>query len=212
LIYFDKKKFSKYEDNPKKLIDILKLEKTISTNNMHLYNTNGVITKYGTANDILDAYYEYRLQFYDTRKENMIKILNQAWKILDNKCRFIRKVIKSQIKVFRQKIAFVREQLEEQGFDKFDLNKSGKESYDYLTSLPVYNFTEEKIIELKELRDLKKDELDELEETSIQELWYEDLDFVSQLNVEYNKTLEKERSQESSKTSDSKKKKRRGKR
>ena len=212
LVYFDKKKFSKYSDDPKKMIDILKLEKTISTNNMHLYNTNGVITKYKNANDILDAYFDYRLEFYDTRKANMMKNLSQSWRILDNKCRFIRKVITNKIKVFRQKIAFVREQLEEQGFEKFDLNKSGKESYDYLTSLAVSNFTEEKIIELKELRDSKKSELDELEETSIQDLWYEDLDFVTELNVQYNKTLEKERSEESSKISKSKKKKGRGKR
>ena len=78
--------------------------------------------------------------------------------------------------------------------------------------MAVSNFTEEKIIELKELRDSKKAELDELEETSIQDLWYEDLDFVTELNVKYNKTLEKERSEESSKISKSKKKKGRGKR
>ena len=212
LIYFDKKKFGKYSDDPKKMIDILKLEKTISTNNMHLYNANGVITKYANSNDILDAYYEYRFPFYTTRKENMIEILNKAWRILDNKCRFIRKMIKNQIKVFRQKIAFVRQQLEEQDFEKFDLNKSGKESYDYLTSLPVHNFTEEKILELKELRDNKKIDWVELEETTIEQLWFDDLDYVSEININYNKILEKDRSQETSKISKSKKKKGRGKR
>jgi len=212
LVYFDKKKFSKYSDDPKKMIEILKLEKTISTNNMHLYNTKGVITKYKTANDILDEYYEYRLQFYYTRKDNMISILDEAYRILDNKCRFIKKVINESIKVFKMKIDIVRDQLEKKSFEKFDLNKSGKLSYDYLTNMAVYNFTEEKIKELKELRDNKKEDLIELQETAIEQLWYEDLDYVTKINLKYNKILEKERGQETTKLSKSNKKKGRGKR
>jgi len=205
-IYFDKKKFPKYLKNSEKLIEILKLEKSISTNNMHLYNTKGIITKYANANEILDEYFEYRNEFYKTRKSYLLDKLDTDFKILNNKYLFVKKVIKGAIKVFKIKIAVVRQKLEDKGFEKFDLTNSGKKSYDYLTSMPVHNFTEEKWAELKEKRDIKKREWEELLEKTTEELWINDLDICLDLNKIYNKNLEKERREENAKKIKTKKK------
>ena len=206
LIYFDKNKFPKYLKNSEKLIEILRLEKSISTNNMHLYNTNGIITKYANANEILDEYFEYRNEFYKTRKTYLLNKLDTDFKILNNKYLFVKKVIRGTIKVFKIKIAVVRQQLEDKGFEKFDLTNSGKKSYDYLTSMPVHNFTEEKWAELKEKRDIKKREWEELLEKTTEELWINDLDICLNLNKIYNKNLEKDRREEKAKKTKSKKK------
>ena len=186
--------------------NVLKLSKSLATNNMHLYNPQGVITKYETTNDILDEYFNYRLKFYDSRKQNMIQSLDKELRILENKVRFIKKVINFTIKVFRVKIDKVRDQLEEKKFEKFDINNSGKESYDYLTSLPIHSLTEEKIVELKNLRDNKREELEILEETTIQEMWTYDLDDTLELNNKYNEILKKEQDNEKILESKSKKK------
>ena len=127
-------------------------------------------------------------------------------KILNNKYLFIKKVIKKTIKIFRIKIAVVRQKLEEKGFEKFDLTNSGKKSYDYLTSMPVHNFTEEKWAELKEKRDIKKREWEELLERTTEELWLNDLDICLNLNKIYNKNLEKDRNEEKAKKTKIKKK------
>ena len=173
---------------------------------MHLYNPQGVITKYETTNDILDEYYNFRLNFYDTRKQNMIKSLDKQLRILENKVRFIKKVINLTIKVFKMKIDNVRDQLENKKFEKFDINNSGKISYDYLTSLPIHSLTEEKIIELKDLRDNKREDLEILEETTIQEMWTYDLDNTLELNKKYNKILQTERDNETIQKTKSQKK------
>ena len=206
LIYFDKTKFTKILKKQDGFTNVLKLSKSLATNNMHLYNPQGVITKYETTNDILDEYFNYRLKFYDSRKQNMIQSLDKELRIVENKVRFIKKVINFTIKVFRVKIDKVRDQLEEKKFEKFDINNSGKESYDYLTSLPIHSLTEEKIVELKNLRDNKREELEILEETTIQEMWTYDLDDTLELNNKYNQILKKEQDNEKMLESKSKKK------
>ena len=206
LVYFDKTKFAKILKKQDGFINVLKLSKSLTTNNMHLYNPQGVITKYKTTNDILDEYYNFRINFYDTRKQNMMESLDKQLRILENKVRFIKKVINLTIKVFKMKIDNVREQLENKKFEKFDINNSGKISYDYLTSLPIHSLTEEKIIELKELRDNKREDLEILEETTIQEMWTYDLDDTLELNKKYNKILKTEQDSESMLESKSKKK------
>ena len=51
------------------LVKMLKLTTTKSTNlrNMHLYSTEGNIKKYHTVNEIIDEYYDLRLEYYQRR-------------------------------------------------------------------------------------------------------------------------------------------------
>jgi len=207
LIYFDKIKFSKILQKENGFIDVLKISKTVTTNNMHLYNPQGVITKYKTTNDILDEYFNFRLKFYNTRKVNMLQTLDKELHILENKVRFIKKVINNTVKIFKMKINIVREQLEEKQFEKFDITNSGKISYDYLTGMPIHSLTDEKIRELKELRDNKREDMTILEDTTIQELWTYDLDDTLELNKKYNKILQDDRESETVKKTKSKLKK-----
>ena len=100
----------------------------------------------------------------------------------------------------------VFDEIREDAFEKFDLTNSGKKSYDYLTSMPLHNFTEEKWAELKEKRDIKKREWEELLEKTTEELWVNDLDICLNLNKIYNKNLEKDRREEKAKKTKSKKK------
>ena len=49
-----------------------KLETTVSTSNMHLFDLNSTIHKYDNATDILYAFYDVRISFYDKRKAYLL--------------------------------------------------------------------------------------------------------------------------------------------
>ncbi len=45
-----------------------KLSKYISMNNMHLFDRNGHIARYGSCMSVLQEFYDVRLEFYEKRK------------------------------------------------------------------------------------------------------------------------------------------------
>jgi hypothetical protein len=49
------------------------------TGNMMLFNSEGVIRKYDTAEDILREFYELRLGFYTKRKAALLKVGGFFW-------------------------------------------------------------------------------------------------------------------------------------
>ena len=68
---------------------MLKLSHTISLKNMNLYDPNNVLKHYNSANEILTDFIEYRLKFYNKRKEYLINKLEQECIQLNEKIRFI---------------------------------------------------------------------------------------------------------------------------
>lgn len=67
------------------LIKKFKLESSVSTTNMHLFDENGVITKYDSVNTILAAFFDIRSSFYQKRKIQLVAKLTEEWDKLDNK-------------------------------------------------------------------------------------------------------------------------------
>lgn len=55
----------------------MKLADYISTTNMHCFDSEGRITKYANAEDILKEFYHLRIVYYEKRKvkENTIKLI-----------------------------------------------------------------------------------------------------------------------------------------
>lgn len=62
-------------------------------------------------------------------------------------------------------------------------------NFSYLLSLPLYSLTKEKIIELQNKANAKEREVKELTNTTIEELWINDLDKFEDI---YRKTLDKD--------------------
>ena len=52
-----------------------KLSTTLSISNIYLFNYKGIITKYDNVLDIIEEFYEYRLEMYVKRKKYYIRIL-----------------------------------------------------------------------------------------------------------------------------------------
>ncbi|KAB5541016.1 hypothetical protein DKX38_013990 [Salix brachista] len=54
------------------LLKKFKLTTTISTNNMHLFDSAGVIKKYDNPEQILETFFHLRLEYYETRKASSL--------------------------------------------------------------------------------------------------------------------------------------------
>jgi len=144
--------------------------KNLSTSNMYAFNEKCQITKYESAVDIIKAFYHIRYEYYQRRKDHIIDRLNADMMKLNNKIRFVLDVVNDVIQVRKLKKAELDAKLAEMEYDLVD------ESYDYLTKIPIYNFTVDKVAELKDDIQKKEAYLNALQNTTIKEMWMKDLE------------------------------------
>ena len=160
----------------------MKLLQTFRTKNMHAFNSEHKIVKYETTLDILKEYYPVRLNMYQKRKDYILKDLEQQIAVLNNKSRFLKEVSLKVIELVdkRSKKDEVVALLELRNYLKV------KESYDYLLSMPIWSFTDEKLAELEAQIKKKTEEHAFITSQTPEDLWSSDLDLFE---VEYNKML-----------------------
>ena len=158
-------KFTKFENDFK-----LVTTRGLSTNNIYAFNSNCQITKYDTAFDIINEFYDVRLTFYKKRKEFILAKLQHDADLMLNKIRFIKEVVSETIYVHKMKKADLEQYLEDNEYLKNDNN------YDYIIRIPVYNLTTDKVADLE--ADIKKalDEIDDLNKKTLEQMWSEELD------------------------------------
>jgi DNA gyrase/topoisomerase IV subunit B len=155
-----------------KLETMLKLTSTknLGTNNMYAFNENGQITKYESARHVIHAFFRVRMRYYTLRKQSLIDKISSEVRRLNNKIRFVSSVIDGSIALYTMRKQELEEALAELEYDLFD------GTYDYLTKIPIYNFTLDKV---QELRDeiAKKDALmAEVLRVQESDMWKRDLD------------------------------------
>uniref|UniRef100_A0A7S2RU85 DNA topoisomerase 2 n=1 Tax=Mucochytrium quahogii TaxID=96639 RepID=A0A7S2RU85_9STRA len=173
-----------------------KLETNIGTANMHAFDSNGSIKKYSRPEEIIEEFFQHRLETYVKRKAYIEKILEMEWSKLDNKARFVRMVVDGEIIITKRKKPELLNELVSHGFDQFHQTKDGQQQeegeeqelderselakltkgYDYLLSMTLWSLTHEKVEQLFAQRDGKREELEILQAKRPQDLWIEDLD------------------------------------
>ena len=94
----------------------LRLQGSLQTTNMVLFDNRGKLKKYSTVKEILDEFFNLRIGFYEKRKDYLISRLKRDLELLSNKCRFIIAVITDEIKVRNVKKKEICTQLLQQGF------------------------------------------------------------------------------------------------
>ena len=153
----------------------LKLISSISIENMHLYKNN-VITKYKSANAILTDYIKIRLNAYELRKKYVIKMLTNEMQILKYRKKFIEQILDKEIIIERKKKVDIIQQLVDNEYPELSISLNGSPSYDYLTNLPLFSLTAEKIDDINKEYNEKKDELNTYKNTTVQDLWLTELE------------------------------------
>jgi len=160
---------------------LLKLYTTNSTTNMHLFDANDILQKYDKVTDIIDAYYDVRLKLYQIRKDNMIESLERELMMLTNKAKYIQENLDGTIDLRKKKKEQVVEMLQNKGYDVVD----NDEDYKYLVKMPMDSVTEENVERLNKEHGNKAVELETIKTTSINKMWLNELENLSQEYITY---------------------------
>jgi DNA topoisomerase-2 len=110
------------------------------------------------------------LKFYQKRKDWLLNSLKDKLTQLASKYYFVKGVVDETIIVSKRKKDNIIAQLE-----KIEKIKKVNDSYDYLLALSIYNLTSERLEELKKQIEDGKEEYKKIKETSIQDMWLDDL-------------------------------------
>jgi DNA topoisomerase-2 len=147
---------------------------TAKKTNMHAFNSDGVITKYNTLNDILKEFAEVRLSLYEKRRLHTIQTLENELPYHENVVRFIQDQIADEPKIVLKKKSRAECDVILAGH-KFAKIEDG---FEYLMKLPVSSFTAEQIAKHeKQLTELKA-EIARLRSLEAADMWLSELSVI----------------------------------
>jgi DNA topoisomerase-2 len=161
----------------------LKLWSNISENNLVLFDSEGRIKKYKSEVEILEDFAKVRLQYYDKRKQYLIKKLTLERDLLTNRARFIKMIIEKKLKINNRKKADVVKDLARLKFQKFGDTRPPRSGFEYLLIMQIASLTKERYEELLRMAKDKAKELENVKKTSIQAMWTTDLDRLEEAIV-----------------------------
>merc|ERR1719394_1372576 len=114
-------------ERDKGLHSFFKLQTTMSTTSMVLFDHLGCLKKYETVEEILREFYDLRLKMYEKRKAYMVGSLAGEAKKLSNQARFILEKCDGSLKVENKKKQLMIDELSRRGYDS-DPVKAWKKS------------------------------------------------------------------------------------
>ena len=149
---------------------LLKLSTTISTTNMHMFNSKFKLKKYISVEEIIDEFYEIRLETYKKRKAQIIDDITGKLVKLSNRSKYILMNLSDDIDLRKKTCEQVNTLLEGFGFDRIDGD------YKYLIKMPMDSVTEENVRSiLKEKTDTDAN-LEMVKSTTLEQMWKQELD------------------------------------
>jgi DNA topoisomerase-2 len=138
---------------------------------MNLFNAADRLRKYDTVAQIIDDYFETRLEYYSIRKSYLIKTLQQQLLVLTNKSRYIQELLEDTIDLRKKKKPEITALLLEKKYDVID----NDEEFKYLIKMPMDSVSEENVAKLLSEHKSKSEELEKVQSTTIQEMWTREL-------------------------------------
>lgn len=160
---------------------LLKLYNTSSTTNMNLFNSEDKLKKYDTVSEIIDDYFDIRLEYYEDRKEALVDALERELLILSNKAKYIKEILNDTIDLRKKKKSEIIDMLSEKDYDVID----DDEEYKYLVRMPMDSVSEENVAKILKECENKQQELDIIKNTTIQQMWIQDLNKLQEVYNEY---------------------------
>ena len=153
---------------------LLKLCTSASSTNMHLFDYNDKLKKYGKVSEIVDDYFQKRLELYDDRKKYMVRALEKELVLLSNKAKYINEVLEDTVDLRKKTKEQVITMLETKGYDRID-DEDSKKDYKYLIRMPMDSVTEENVKKLLKEHGDKTAELQVVKNTTLHRMWLSEL-------------------------------------
>uniref|UniRef100_A0A2P2I0M0 DNA topoisomerase 2 n=1 Tax=Hirondellea gigas TaxID=1518452 RepID=A0A2P2I0M0_9CRUS len=182
---------------------VFKLQSTMSTNSMVLFDANGVLKRYKSAMEILKEFYDLRMEFYIKRKKYMVGFLDAEAKKLSNQARFIKEKCDGKLVIENKKRKDMIAEMVSKGYDSDPIkawkniqdreaaledeedvdsdteSDSGptdsSQDFDYLLGMPMWALTKERKDDLLKKEQEKIHELKTLQVKTPSDLWNHDL-------------------------------------
>lgn len=165
-IKFPKNELGKLKDDD--LIKLLKLEET-STEIFSTLDEFGKLKIFENTIDIIKYFINFRLTYYDKRKQFILNKLNKELKIIDNRIKFIKAIINNKLKINNIPKIEIISKIKIMKLDMID------DSYDYLLKMPIYSLTKEMYEKLEEEFKIKNIEIKKVTETNSKDMYIIDL-------------------------------------
>ena len=160
---------------------LLKLFKTNTTTNMHLFNAEDKLKKYEKVEEIIDDYYITRFKLYEERKKYLIKSLEREIVLLSNKAKYINEILEGTIDLRKKKKDDIIKFLQDKGYQTID--EDGE--YKYLVKMPMDSVSEENVSKLFKELGAKEAELETIRKTTVNNMWLNELDILKKEYLEY---------------------------
>jgi DNA topoisomerase-2 len=173
-------------------LNTLKLQSTLSTTNMVLFDEKNRLKKY-TVDEIINDFCCLRYQLYEKRKAKILEVLTANMKHISNKVRFIQEIIDDKFDIMNVPEQDIIKKLIEDGYDRelkndeeagVDDETQNNKGFEYLLRLNVRNFTAEKVENLKKELNIIQNSIKETESTDAKAMWLKD---IHDFEVEYTK-------------------------
>lgn len=148
---------------------MLKLTTTVSTTNMHMFNHESKLHKYGSVEEIIEDFFQVRMNVYGKRKAQQIRDMENKLVKLSNRARYIKENLDGVVDLRRKSAIDVIALMETRKFDKIDGD------YKYLIKMPMDSVTTENAQHIMQERDVCEKELATLRGTSLETIWLTEL-------------------------------------
>ena len=157
------------ENGLNQLYKMLKLYKTIKVSNLTLYDSKGSIKTYSNVNEIINEFYEFRLEWYEKRRLSLINLLEKNLEVIINQIKFLELVINDKGSIFN-----MEEDELIKYFKKSEL-KQKDNSYDYLLNIPFRKLNKLNLDKYINDSNKIKKEMKDLKNKTNKDLWIADL-------------------------------------
>ena len=149
---------------------LLKLTTTVSSTNMHMFDSQCKLKKYASVEEIIEAFYDVRMATYNKRKEYLMNELNRLLVKLSNRAKYIQLILNGTIDLRRKTSTQVTELLESNGLVKIEGD------YKYLIKMPMDSVTQENVDNIMKEKSETEMRLEVLTSTTLNKMWLNDLD------------------------------------
>jgi DNA topoisomerase-2 len=149
---------------------LLKLFTTVSTTNMHMFNSDRKLHKYANVDEVIDDFYTVRMDLYKKRKAHLVKDMEKKLVKLSNRARYIHETLKGTVDLRRKKADEVTQLLTTMNFALLDGD------FKYLIKMPMDSVTEENVAHIMKEKADTDAELEALKAKTLEKMWLDELE------------------------------------
>jgi DNA topoisomerase-2 len=154
-----------------------RLTSSWKTSNMVCFDTNLQIVRYNNIGDLLEAFYEARIETYEARRQREMNRLKAEMVEADAKARFIRAVLAGTLELRRASDEEIVSLMKSHGLPPLSgpTEPESVDSYEYLLRMRMDRVKASAVVEQENAVMRATDIFNKLEKTIAADLWKEDL-------------------------------------